>query len=258
MMHNTPTMVTVIMPAYNAAAYIEEAIRSVMNQTYGAWRLLVLDDGSSDDTTTIVQRLAAEDTRITLSCNTQNCGAAHTRNRGLDLCTDGYVAFLDSDDRWHPEKLATQVNLAQQSGAEIIYTSYAIIDCNGKPCRSPYIVPEHTDFDAMLKENVIGCSAVLLSPSAARKYRFPIGFYHEDYCLWLDMLQDGCQAVGSSQVLTEWRLVNGSRSFDKRNGVRQRWRIYREHLHLPLWKCMHSFIGYAASGIKKYYKKHKE
>lgn len=258
MMHNTPTMVTVIMPAYNAAAYIEEAIRSVMNQTYGAWRLFVLDDGSSDDTTTIVQRLAAEDTRITLSCNTQNCGAARTRNRGLDLCTDGYVAFLDSDDRWHPEKLATQVNLAQQSGAEIIYTSYAIIDCNGKPCRSPYIVPEHTDFDAMLKENVIGCSAVLLSPSAARKYRFPIGFYHEDYCLWLDMLQDGCQAVGSSQVLTEWRLVNGSRSFDKRNGVRQRWRIYREHLHLPLWKCMHSFIGYAASGIKKYYKKHKE
>ena len=258
MMHNTPTMVTVIMPAYNAAAYIEEAIRSVMNQTYGAWRLLVLDDGSSDDTTTIVQRLAAEDTRITLSCNTQNCGAARTRNRGLDLCTDGYVAFLDSDDRWHPEKLAAQVNLAQQSGAEIIYTSYAIIDCNGKPCRSPYIVPEHTDFDAMLKENVIGCSAVLLSPSAARKYRFPIGFYHEDYCLWLDMLQDGCQAVGSSQVLPEWRLVNGSRSFDKRNGVCQRWRIYREHLHLPLWKCMHSFIGYAVSGIKKYYKKHKE
>lgn len=251
-------MVSVIMPTYNAAAYIEEAIRSVMNQTYGAWRLLVLDDGSSDHTTDIVQRLAQEDARITLSCNTQNCGAARTRNRGLDLCHDGYVAFLDSDDRWHPKKLETQIRLAQKSGADIVYTSYAIIDGDGKPCRKPYVVPERTDFDYMLKENVIGCSAVLLSPTAARKYRFPVGFYHEDYCLWLDMLKDGCQAVGTSQVLTEWRLIHGSRSFDKRNGVRQRWRIYREHLHLPLWKCVTSFISYAISGIKKYYKKHKE
>ena len=256
--NNIPATVSIIMPAYNAAAYIEEAIHSVMSQTYSAWQLLVLDDGSSDHTVDIVRRLAEQDARITLSCNPQNCGAARTRNRGLDLCDDGFVAFLDSDDRWHPEKLATQIRLAHQSGADIVYTSYAIIDGDGKPCRHPYIVPEHTDFDHMLKENVIGCSAVLLSPTAARKYRFPVGFYHEDYCLWLDMLQDGCQAVGSSQVLTEWRLINGSRSFDKRNGVRQRWRIYREHLHLPLWKCVSSFIGYAVSGIKKYYKKHKE
>ena len=103
------TPVSVIMPAYNAAAYIEEAIRSVMAQTYGAWRLLVLDDGSADDTVGIVQRLAAEEPRITLLRNAENLGAARTRNRGWDLCDEGYVAFLDSDDRWHPEKLAAQM-----------------------------------------------------------------------------------------------------------------------------------------------------
>ena len=106
----------------------------------------------------------------------------------------------------------------------------------------------------MLRENVIGCSAVMLSPRAARKYRFSDCFYHEDYCLWLDMLRDGCQAAGSARVLTAWRLVNGSRSFNKSNGIRQRWRIYREHLHLPLRKCVIPFIGYAVSGIKKYSK----
>lgn len=252
------TAVSVIMPAYNAAAYIEEAIRSVMAQTYGAWRLLVLDDGSIDDTVEIVQRLAQQDSRITLLRNEQNLGAARTRNRGWDLCGEGYVAFLDSDDRWHPDKLATQIALAEQTDADILYTSYAIIDTDGHPCRHPYMVPEQTDFDHMLKENVIGCSAVVLAPRAAQKYRFPVGFYHEDYCLWLDMLRDGCRAVGSSQILTEWRLVNGARSFDKKNGARQRWRIYREHLHLPLWKCIASFIGYAVSGIKKYGNKHKE
>lgn len=251
------TSVSVIMPAYNAAAYIEEAIRSVMAQTYPAWRLLVLDDRSSDHTVDIVKRLAAEDSRITLYCNEENLGAARTRNRGLDMCTDGYVAFLDSDDRWHPEKLAVQVALAEASDADIVYTSYAIIDIDGKDCRQPYVVPEHTDFRCMLRENVIGCSAVLLSPRAARTYRFPLDFYHEDYCLWLDILRGGGRAVGSSRVLTEWRLVNGSRSFDKKNGARRRWRIYREHLHLPWIKSVLSFIGYAFNGIKKYSKKHK-
>ena len=251
------TLVSVIMPAYNAAAYIEEAIRSVQDQTYEAWRLLVLDDGSSDDTVKIVSRLAEKDSRITLYCNEENLGAARTRNRGLELCDEGYVAFLDSDDRWHPDKLATQVSLAEQNDADIVYTSYAIIDTDGQYCKQPYVVPEHTDFDAMLKENVIGCSAVLLAPRAARHYRFLHNFYHEDYCLWLDMLRDGCRAVGSAQVLTEWRLVNGARSFDKKNGARQRWRIYREHLHLPLIKSAISFMGYAFNGVKKYCRKHK-
>lgn len=251
------TLVSVIMPAYNAAAYIEEAIRSVLNQTYPAWRLLVLDDGSSDDTVEIVGRLAEQDSRITLIRNEDNLGAARTRNRGWDLCDEGYVAFLDSDDRWHPDKLATQVALAEQTGADIVYTSYAIIDPNGQYCKQPYMVPEYTTFNAMLKENVIGCSAVLLSPRAARHYRFPHDFYHEDYCLWLDMLRDGCRAVGSAQVLTDWRLVNGARSFDKKNGARQRWRIYREHLHLPFFKSAISFIGYAFNGVKKYCRKHK-
>lgn len=249
--------VSVVMPAYNAAAYIEEAIRSVMSQTYSAWRLLVLDDGSSDSTVEIIQRLAEEDPRIILFRNEENLGAARTRNRGLDLCGEGYVAFLDSDDRWHSEKLAVQVALAEQTGVDIVYTSYAIIDTDGCPCRQPYVVPEHTNFNHMLRENVIGCSAVLLSPQAARTYRFSLDFYHEDYCLWLDMLRDGCRAEGSAQVLTEWRLVNGSRSYDKKNGVRQRWRIYREHLHLPLGKSVISFIGYAFNGVKKYGKKHK-
>lgn len=253
--HKTP--VSVIMPAYNAAAYIEEAIRSVMDQTYPAWRLLVLDDGSADDTVQIVRNLAQQDPRITLLCNDANMGAARTRNLGLELCEDGYVAFLDSDDWWHPAKLATQVALAVETGADIVYTSYAIIDADSRPCRQPYLVPEYTDFNRMLRENVIGCSAVLLSPQAARRYRFPTGFYHEDYCLWLDILRDGGRAVGSAQVLTAWRMLSGGRSFDKKNGARQRWRIYRRHLHLPLWKSVISFIGYAVSGIKKYGKKHK-
>lgn len=251
------TPVSVIMPAYNAEAYIEEAIRSVMSQTYDRWRLLVLDDGSTDSTVERVQQLARQDSRVTLIQNEENCGAARTRNRGMDLCDEGYVAFLDSDDVWHPEKLEKQISLAEETGADILYGSYAIINSDGEPCRQPYIVPAETDFDHLLRENVIGCSAVMLSPTAARRYRFPLGYYHEDYCLWLQMLRDGCRAAGCSQVLTMWRLMDGSRSFDKRNGARQRWHIYRCFLRLPLPKAVLSFMGYAFNGIKKYGKKYK-
>ena len=95
--------ITVIMPAYNAAQYIEAAVRSVMGQTVSDWILLVIDDGSRDNTCEIVEKLAAEDERVHLLRNEQNMGVANTRNRGLALCRGEFAAFLDSDDIWLPE-----------------------------------------------------------------------------------------------------------------------------------------------------------
>ena len=247
-------LVTVIMPAYNAASYIETAIRSVMAQTHTAWELLVIDDGSSDDTCAIVERLAAEDDRIHLLRNPQNCGVAATRNRGLELCNGAYAAFLDSDDVWHPDKLERQVQTAREQQADLVYTSYAIVDADGHPCKRPYLVPSQIDFQGLLKENVMGCSTVLLSAAVAQRYRFLSDFYHEDYCLWLDILRDGHTAVGCTDVLADWRLILNSRSFDKKNGARNRWRIYRRHLGFSVCKSARYFAAYAWRGLKKYLK----
>lgn len=252
MSNDTQRLVSVIMPAYNSAAYIESAIRSVMAQTYPHWRLLVIDDGSDDDTCTIVTRLSEEDERITLLCNEENIGVAATRNKGLDLCVGTCVAFLDSDDLWHPDKLSLQMQKMQEEQADLVYASYGIMDCEGVPCKAPYLVPDKADFNLLLKENVVGCSAALISEEMARTYRFASHYYHEDYCLWLKILQDGHKAAGCREVLMTWRLACGSRSFDKRNGARNRWRIYRQHLGLPLWKSTASFASYALRGVKKY------
>lgn len=247
----------VIMPAYNAGRFIEEAVRSVMAQTYSNWQLLVIDDGSKDDTVEVVQRLCREDSRITLLCNPQNMGVARTRNRGLDLCNGRYAALLDSDDVWHPEKLEKQLRLARETGADLVYCSYGIMDENGKPAKGDYLVPGKTDFSAMLKENVVGCSTVLLSPAVTGKYRFETGFHHEDYVLWLQMLKDGYQAVGCTQPLVRWRYIANSRSFDKRKSAKSRWRIYREYLQLSRWQSAWAFGGYALSSLKKYTRKAK-
>lgn len=246
--------VSVIMPAYNAASTIEESIRSVMAQTYAAWELLVIDDGSADNTCAIVERLAVEDERIHLLRNPQNCGVAQTRNRGLALCNHSYAAFLDSDDVWHPNKLAVQVQTAEQQQADLVYTSYAIVDADSAPCKEPYLVPAQIDFHGLLKENVIGCSTVLMTAAVAAQYRFLSDFYHEDYCLWLDILRDGHKAVGCTEVLTNWRLIAHSRSFDKKNGARNRWRIYRRHLGFSVIRSLRYFAVYAWRGFKKYKK----
>ena len=255
MVNGEQPLVSVIMPAYNCERYIEIAIRSVMQQTHQRWELLIIDDGSSDSTCKIAQRMAGQDTRIRWIKNPENMGVAKTRNRGLDLAEGDYVAFLDSDDCWHPDKLSVQLQNMRQKGADLSCTSYAIVNEDGEPTKAAYIVPESIDFEDLLKENVIGCSTVLLSGEVAKKYRFVTDFYHEDYCLWLDIVRDGYTAVGCREVLADWRFIANSRSFNKRKSAMNRWRIYREYLHLSLPKSIGAFLSYAFGGWKKYYGK---
>ena len=248
-------LISIIMPAYNCERFIEIAIRSVIQQTYHNWELLVIDDASTDATFEIVCRMMEGEPRIRGIQNPTNMGVARTRNRGLDLAQGEYVAFLDSDDSWHTDKLTEQLRCMENAGASLCFTSYAIIDEQGVFFRS-YLVPGSICFEDLLKENVIGCSTVLLSREITEKYRFATDFYHEDYCLWLDILKDGYCAIGCAKVLVDWRFVAKSRSFNKKRSARKRWRIYRKHLHLSFFKSAKVFAAYAFRGWKKYYGKH--
>lgn len=254
-MESAAPMVTVIMPAYRAQAYIEAAVRSVMAQTLSDWELIVLDDCSGDGTPELVRALAREDARIRLVCNGENMGVARTRNRGLDMARGEYIALLDSDDVWLPEKLERQLARMKDTGADICYCSYAIVDAAGERCRPDYLVPPEVDFDRLLGENVIGCSTVVLSRRALEAHRFATDFYHEDYVLWVTLLREGFRAVGCTEPLVHWRFIENSRSFDKRKAAGNRWRIYRDYLHLPLGRSLRAFAAYGAASVKKYFRK---
>ena len=223
-------------------------------QTFTDWELIVLDDGSKDGTCEIIERLAAEDERIRPMPNEKNMGVARTRNRGIDNSRGNYVAFLDSDDIWRGDKLGMQIEKMQANGADISYCSYAIIDSEGVRVKRDYIVPENTDFKALLKENCIGCSTVVLSRKLLVERRFMTDYYHEDYVLWLELLRGGVKAVGCTETLVEWRLIRNSRSFDKRRSAAHRWDIYRNHLHFSRVYSLWLFAAYAVRGFKKYLK----
>lgn len=251
-MTKIPT-VSIVMPAYNAQCHIEEAIRSVMAQTVEGWELLVLDDGSEDDTCAIVERLMAEEPRILLLRNEQNLGVAQTRNRGMERCHGEFVALLDSDDVWYPEKLERQIALLRESGAALCCCAYDIIGNDGAPVKASYDVPEQVDLDTLLKENVICCSTVVLRGDVAQSCRFDPGYYHEDYVLWLQLLQKGHRVVGCRKKLAAWRLNQGSRSYNKLKSAKNRWIIYRKYLKMPFFKSFSAFFAYAAAGMRKYH-----
>lgn len=245
------SLVSVIMPAYNAEKYIEAAINSVLSQTYTKWELLILDDCSTDSTTDIVAQFANLDARIRLICNHSNEGVARMRNRGLDIAQGEWIALLDSDDVWHAEKLEKQLNKAKESGAEIIYCPYSLIDENSEHL-SDFVVPGSTSYDDMLKESVLSCSTVLMRRSILLHHRFLAEYYHEDYAFWLELLRQGYRAVATEEILADYRVVKGSRSNNKLKSAKNRWLIYRKVERLSLIKSIKVFIAYAYKGIAKY------
>ena len=245
-------LISVIMPAYNAEKYIAEAIQSVISQTYTNWQLLIIDDCSTDRTAEIAEEFEKSDQRIRVLRNPQNIGVAKTRNRGFDLAKGEWLALLDSDDRWHKEKLEKQLALADNSDADIIYCSYALTDENGKHL-SDYKVPQITTYCDMLKECVLSCSTVLLHSRILTNHRFLYDYYQEDYAFWLELLRSGYKAEACCDVLADYRIINGSRSRNKLRSAKNRWIVYRKVEKLSLIKSVRVFVPYAFRGIAKYW-----
>ena len=253
-MRGQKLFVSIVMPAYNAESTIRYSIASVCSQTFPNWELLILDDGSVDHTYAEAQKFADLDQRIRLFKEIRNRGVPAVRNHGIALAKGDYIAFLDSDDTWHPDKLRRQLDCIQRTGAQLCYTSYALVSPEGRKVRADYLVPEQLDLKHLLRENFIGCSTVMLSAKVARMHPFRTDFYHEDYVLWLELLQAGYKAVGCREVLTNWCYQENSRSYNKFRSMKNRWRVYRKALKLSLPVSIGYLSGYALAGIRKYRK----
>ena len=255
MSKNTTPAVTVIMPSYNVAPYIEGSVRSVIAQTFADWELLIIDDCSKDNSYDIACELAASDARIRVLKNEKNSGVSKTRNYGISQARGRFVALLDSDDQWCETKLEKQLALLEKKKAQICYTSYAMQSDRGEKVHNDYIVPDETNYRKMLLTNVIGCSTVILPADIAKKHPFDETYYHEDYVLWLDLMREGCKAVGCPEVLVKYCVRSDSRSAQKMSSAKKRWQIYRKHLKLNFFKSSYYMLRYAAAGLKKYAKK---
>lgn len=251
-MNTSNPTVSVIMPVYNAERFLRQAVLSVRNQGFSNWELLMVEDKSNDGSAALARALAAEDNRIRLLCNEHNLGVSETRNRGIREARGEWIALLDSDDLWMPDKLERQLELAYKTNADLIYCSYSLIDENGVSCCDDFIVPEETDLYRMLERSVISCSTAMIRRKIMLEHPFHNDFTHEDLVLWLDLLQTGCKARGCREVLAAYRLSENSRSRNKWKAAVGRWHIFRQHLKLPFLRSCTVFLRYALTATRKY------
>jgi len=241
----SPPAVSIITPAHDAARFLDETIHSVKAQTFSDWEMIVVDDDSGDGTHEIVERWAASDPRIRLVRQSPKQGAGAARNRALAEARGRYVAFLDSDDLWRPEKLEVQVAFMRETGAVFSFAGYSIIDERGKPLGRPVRAPERVDYDFLLRNTIIGCLTVMLDRTGLGPLSMPPLRQHEDLSLWYDLLKRGAVARGIPRDLALYRVVRGSASRNRIRSALHMWKVYRDRERLSLPSALWCYAHYA-------------
>jgi teichuronic acid biosynthesis glycosyltransferase TuaG len=244
--------VSIVMPAYNASAHIEDAIASAQAQTHPNWELLVVDDASGDATGEIVGRLAAADERIHLLRHDVNLGPGSARNTGLASATGRWLAFLDADDLWMTDKLERQLEFMRRKDAVFSFTGYRMMDVSGRDLGRTITVPARIDYRGLLKNTIIGTTFSMFDRQRLPEMRMPDMLQHEDLALWFDILRGGVVAHGLQAPLAWYRIVTGSNSANKFEAVRVMWELYRRHERLNPFDAAWCFTHYAWNAYRKY------
>lgn len=244
-------MVSIVTPAYNSAIHISGTIESVLAQTYRDWEMLIVDDGSSDHTVQIVKEYARRDGRIRLIPLYRHLGAAESRNTAIRAARGRYIAFLDSDDLWHPQKLERQLAFMNRHSYAFTFTSYQRI--KGKKARQLNVIraPHHVDYRGYLKNTIIGTLTVILDRHRTGSFEMPNIRSSHDMALWCDILKRGFRAYGLRETLAYYRIMPGSNTARKLRAAKDVWKVYRNIENIPLLPSIWNFLSYAFHATRK-------
>ncbi len=245
-------LVSIIMPCYNAERYIAQSIESVLAQTYQNWELLITDDGSTDRSVDIVSRYSKHDDRINVLVPDEHSGIARTRNLSISLAKGRFVAFLDSDDIWKSDKLEKQVNFMLENNVAFTYSSYEIIDVQGKLKKKIVKDAGVMSYKKYLRNTIICCGTVVVDREKTGHFATPIIKTSEDMSLWLSIMRRGFDAYPVPGPLHKYRITPGSASSNKIKAACDVWRVYRKIEKISLPKSVLNFVCYIFNAIKKH------
>ncbi len=239
-------LVSIIMPAYNCGRFIEESIQSVLAQTATDWELLIVDDNSADHTEAILKPYLAQYPNIRYTRFPENRGAAAARNEAIRQACGRYIAFLDSDDLWTPDKLEKQIAFMQAQGATFCATGYAKMDEKGRSLHKAMFPPAEMDYRTCLRlSDPIGNLTVMYDQSVWGKFQVPDIKKRNDYALWLRMLRTIPCCVGFPEVLATYRVRESSISSRKLRLAKYHWQLYYEIEQLGLVKSIWYLLCWA-------------
>lgn len=243
-------LITVVMPAYNCSDTVIESIESVLEQTYKNFELLIVNDQSTDSTASVLEILAQQDARIKVINHQKNLGVAAARNAAIDCARGRYIAFLDSDDLWHPSKLDDQIRFMKSQNVYFSYTAYSVFrgDDESRQYLGIRQLPNKLDYEDFIQRGyTIGTLSVMLDRAFLGEKRFKkIG--HEDFAMWLSLLRTSripARKVPGDRALASYRLSPSSVSSSKIKAAMWMWNILFRHEKLNFVSAIHGFIRYA-------------
>jgi teichuronic acid biosynthesis glycosyltransferase TuaG len=231
-------LVSIITPTYNCGKYIFDTIESVINQSYLEWEMIIIDDCSTDNTKDIVSQFVKADSRIKYYLLETNQGAAIARNFGLAHSNGKYIAFLDSDDLWMPEKLTKQINFMEQNNLAFTCTSYRQINEDGIMLDKIISPLSKANYNRVLLDCPIGNSTVIFNREKLGEFNVPNIRKRNDDALWLKILKKEKYIFGLKEVLMVYRIRKNSISRNKIKLLKYHWYLYRKIEKLSLIRSL--------------------
>ncbi|MCR4661087.1 MAG: glycosyltransferase family 2 protein [Clostridia bacterium] len=237
-------LVSIVTPAYNCSKTILETFDSIKKQTYTNWEWIIIEDHSLDNTFELLSNLAKEDKRIVLLRTLENSGTAVARNMGIDNAKGRFVAFLDADDLWKPNKLEVQIKYMIENDVSFTYSNYDVLLPDGKIVS---FAPKkgYADYKTLLKRNDIGCLTVVYDSTKIEKPYMPLDAQkREDYAAWLDVTKKGIKAIKINESLAIYRLGNATLTSNKKKMIKYHYRVYRHHEKFGVIKSLYYLFAF--------------
>ena len=243
-------LISIIIPYFKKKKYIKKAVRSILNQTYKNFEIIIIYDDPDLDDFKIIEELKKLDDRIFVIKNNKNLGAGESRNLGIKFSKGSYIAFIDSDDEWHINKLEKQISFMNKNNFLISHTSYNIINFEDK------IIGRRTaktlSHEELIKSCDIGLSSVMIKKDLFDdKTRFTKLTTKEDYVLWLIITKKGIKINALEEVLLNWRKVPDSLSSSSIRKIIDGYSVYRTYLKYGIFKSLYSLLILSLNYLKK-------
>lgn len=248
---NRLPLISIVMPCFNSAQFVADAINSVTNQSYKNWELIVVDDNSTDDTVRVVSAFEKKNRKIKLIKCSSNGGTAGARNNALDIASGDFIAFLDSDDLWDQNFLEEMYYFASTNKFKFCYASCRVVDFDSNKTLRSNIVSLKCSYLNMLHYNHIPCLSAFVSRDLIGGQRMKDSLA-QDYIFWLQLLKKIDFAYGNVNILATYRVRKNSISRNKIKMLTSRWQIYRNQEELSFFTSLIYLLSFMKKMMVRY------
>ncbi len=246
-------LVSIVTPVYNGEKYVGETIKSVIAQTYTNWEMIIVNDGSRDNSESIIMSFAKDEPRIHY-IKQNNGGSASARNNGIRHSKGQYIALLDADDLWEPEFLYSQIQFMNENNAQLVHCSYKRINEFGKEILRPFKAKKEVSIKNMQMTNHIACLTGLYDCSRHGKIylKEELKSIRDDYAYWLDIIKLTGKSYGNPKVLASYRVMSNSTTGKKQKLIKSQFKFYHDYQGFNVLKSTLYTMYWGVLGMIKF------